>query len=226
MKVAILFSGGKDSNFALLKAKEYHDVVCLVSLLSENKESYMFQTVNVSLTKLQAEAMGFPLIQKKTKGAKEDELEDLREALIQAKEEYGIEGIVTGALGSIYQASRVQRICNDLKLWCFNPIWLKNQFELLNELIENKFEVIISGVFAEPLNQSFLGKKIDKDFVEKMKVLHDKYSINPAGEGGEIETSVLDSPFFKKKIVVEESKINFEHNSGTFDIKKARLVEK
>ena len=132
MKVAILFSGGKDSNFALLKAKEYHDVVCLVSLLSENKESYMFQTVNVSLTKLQAEAMGFPLIQKKTKGAKEDELEDLREALIQAKEEYGIEGVVTGALGSIYQARRVQRICNDLKLWCFNPIGLKDQFELLN----------------------------------------------------------------------------------------------
>lgn len=226
MKVAILFSGGKDSNYALYKAKEIHEPVCLVTLLSENKESYMFQTANVEITKLQSEAIGLPIIQRHTKGEKEDELEDLKIALLEAKKKYKIEGVVTGALGSVYQASRVQKICNELELWCFNPIWLKDQFELLNELVEQKFEVLISGVFAFPLDANYLGRKIDKEFIENMRELHEKHSINPAGEGGEIESTVLDAPFFKKRIEILDTIISYENHAGIFQIKKARLVEK
>ncbi|MFC1685923.1 diphthine--ammonia ligase [Nanoarchaeota archaeon] len=226
MKVAVLFSGGKDSSYALFKAKDVHEPVVLISMLSENKESYMFQTANVSITKFQAEAIGLPIIQKSTKGEKEDELEDLKIALEEAKEKYKIEGVVTGALGSVYQASRVQRICNDLKLWCFNPIWLKNQINLLNELIENNFKVVISGVFAFPLEANHLGRIIDKEFVEEMKMLHEKHQINPAGEGGEIESTVLDAPFFKKKIEIVESEVKFDNHAGTFNIKEAVLAAK
>jgi len=226
MKVAVLFSGGKDSSYALFKAKEVHEPVVLISMLSENKESYMFQTANVGITLLQSEAIGLPIIQKTTKGEKEDELEDMKEALEEAKEKYGIEGVVTGALGSVYQASRIQRVCNDLKLWCFNPIWLKDQFELLQKLIDNKFEVVISGVFAFPLDANYLGKRIDKEFIENMRELHEKHSINPAGEGGEIESTVLDAPFFKKRIEILKTEINYDNHAGVFHIKDARLVNK
>jgi len=226
MKVAVLFSGGKDSTYAMFKAMKHHEPVVLVSMMSENKESYMFQTANVHITKLQAEAIGLPLIQKFTKGEKEDELEDMKAALEEAKEKYGIEGVVSGALGSVYQASRVQKICSDLKLWCFNPIWLKDQINLLNELIENNFDVLISGVFAFPLDAGWLGKKIDKEYVEKMKVLNEKHSINPAGEGGEIESTVLDAPFFKKRIEIIDSDIKYDNHAGVFNIKDARLVVK
>lgn len=226
MKIAILFSGGKDSSYALFKAKEYHEPTVLISMLSENKESYMFQTANVELTKLQAEAIGLPIIQKFTKGEKEDELADLKLALIEAKEKYGVEGVVTGALGSVYQASRIQKICNEVNLWCFNPIWLKDQFELLQELIDNNFDIVISGVFAFPLDANYLGKKIDKEYIENMRELHEKHGINPAGEGGEIETTVLDAPYFSKKIKILETDISYENHAGVFKIKDAKLVEK
>jgi diphthine-ammonia ligase len=226
MKVGVLFSGGKDSSLALYKAKHFHEVVCLVSLISENPESYMFHVPNIELTEMQAEAVGLPIIKKMTKGEKEDELKDLRETVVMAKTEFGIKGIVTGAIKSVYQASRIQKICNDLGLWCFNPLWLQDPIEILDELVRNNFRVIISGVFAFPLDATLLGKTIDLETIEKLRRLSEVYNLNPAGEGGEMETTVVDAPFFKKSVKILDSVVSFKNNSGTFRIKKARLVAK
>ena len=226
MKLGVLFSGGKDSSFALFKAQESHDVVCLISVFSKNKESYMFHVPNIELTKLQANAIGLPLIQKTTKGEKEKELDDLKEAILLAKEGYHIEGIVTGAIESVYQSTRIQRICEDLDLSCLNPLWKKDQIGLLEELVQKGFKVIISGVFAYPLDESYLGKLIDSKMVERLKLVSEKYRLSPAGEGGEFETTVLDAPFFKRRIEIMDYEISYKDNCGVFDIRKARLTEK
>ncbi len=225
MKLAVLYSGGKDSTLALERAMSKGEVVCLISLLSKNPESYLFHTPNIELTKLQAEAMGLPLIQKITKGEKEKELEDLKHAIEEAREKFGIEGVVTGGVESVYQAERFQRVCDSLDLWCFNPLWLGNQVELLREAVK-KFEVIISGIFAYPLGREWLGRKIDGETVEELIALNEKYGISPAGEGGEFETLVLDAPFFKKRIEILEAEKRFERDSGVFFVRKARLVGK
>ena len=226
MKVAVLFSGGKDSTLALHKALKFQDVVCLVSLLSENPESYMFHVPNITMAFIQAEAIGLPIILKKTKGEKEKELADLKDALIDAKRDFGIEGVVTGAVRSVYQASRIQKICSELGLWCFNPLWLKDQIELLEEVVREGFEVIISGVFAYPLEKDILGRRIDRKFIGKMKKLQKEWKINPAGEGGEIETTVLDGPVFRKRIKILEHETTYRDSSGTFRIKGFSLVKK
>jgi len=224
--MSVLFSGGKDSSLALSKAKEFHEVVCLISLVSENPESYMFHVPNIELTSMQAEAIGLPLLQGRTKGEKEKELDDLKKILRAAKKKFRIEGVVTGAIKSIYQASRIRRICHELDLWCYNPLWLKNQIELLNELVENNFKVVISGVFAFPLDRSFLGKMIDGDIIKRLQEFMERYGLNPAGEGGELETTVLDAPFFKKRIEILDYEVSYRDNSGIFRIKNARLVDK
>lgn len=226
MKIAVLFSGGKDSTLALYKAMRFHKVSCLVSLISKNKESYMFHTPNIELTKVQAQAIGLPLIQKITEGKKENELKDLKKALIIAKEKFKVKGVVSGAIRSIYQATRIQEICNNLGLWCFNPLWLKDQIELLNEIVENNFEVIISGVFAFPLDKNLLGKVVDRGIIKKLKGLEEKYKLSPCGEGGEIETTVVDAPFFKKRIKIVDYKIFYENYIGVFQIKDIKLIEK
>jgi diphthine-ammonia ligase len=226
VKLGVLFSGGKDCSLALHKAWQFHDVVCLVTVISESPESYMFHYPNVELTRMQSEATGLPLVEGKTKGEKETELEDLKRILIQAKMKFKIEGVVTGAIRSTYQASRTQRISNELGLWSFNPLWLKDQIELLNEVLQNDFKVIISGVFAFPLNTSFLGKTIDERIIERLKHLMERYDLNPTGEGGEIETTVTDAPFFKKKIEVIDYEVTCNDNSGIFKIRKAKLVDK
>ena len=226
MRLAVLFSGGKDSTLALLKAMEKEEVVCLVSLISKNLESYMFHTVNIDVTRVQAEAIGLPLIRKVTEGRREEELQDLTRAIEEAKEGFKIEGVVTGAIESVYQAERVQRVCHDLDLWCFNPLWKRNQEELLGEIVQNGFKVIVSGVFAYPLDRSWLGKEIDKDLIARLLKLQKEYGISPSGEGGEIETTVLDAPLFRKRIEVLDSKIEEEGNSGVFMIEKVRLLAK
>jgi len=223
MRLAVLFSGGKDSTLALYKAMKKNEVVCLISIISENEESYMFHVPNIHLTKMQAEAIGLPLIQKTTKGEKEKELKDLKEAVRKAKYEYGVEGIVTGAVESVYQASRIQKICNELDIECINPLW---KIELLKETLQVGFKTIISGIFAYPFNKEWLGKVINKRMIDDLKELWEKYQFNPAGEGGEIETTVIDAPFFKKKIEIEDSEIITEKYSGVFKIKKAKLVNK
>ena len=205
MKLGVLFSGGKDSTYATWLAKRNgYEISCLISIVSQNKESYMFHTPSISKTKKQAKATGIPIIIQKTKGEKEKELDDLKKAIKKAKEKFKIEGIVTGAVESVYQSSRIQKICNELNLECFNPLWQKNQFELLENLIKNRFEVIITGVFAYPLDRKWLGRKIDAKFVEEMKNLNEKYKINPAGEGGEFETFVIYAPdLFKRKLKIK-----------------------
>ncbi|MBN2102156.1 MAG: TIGR00289 family protein [Candidatus Aenigmarchaeota archaeon] len=225
MKLGVLFSGGKDSCYALHKATQKEEVVCLISIISENAESYMFHTPNIGLTKLQAEAIGLPLIQKKTKGEKEKELKELKSAIKEAKELYRIEGIVTGAVESVYQATRIQKICAELGLKCFNPLWQREQLELVRE-ISSVFDVMISGVFAYPLTKSWLGEKINDELIGKLQVLQERYQVSPTGEGGEIETTVLDAPFFRNRIEITDSEKKFDGYSGTIEVKDAKLVRK
>lgn len=207
MKSAVLFSGGKDSCYSAYLAKQAgNELTCLISILSENPDSYMFHTPSINQTKAQAKAMNLPLIIQKTKGKKEHELKDLEKAIEKAKQEYNIDAVVTGALKSVYQATRIQKICTKLNLKCINPLWKKNQIQYLEELIKNKFKVIITAVAAYPLNQSWLGREINKDFIKETKQLEKEYKIHPAGEGGEFETFVLDCPLFEKSLEIKSHK--------------------
>ena len=204
MKCGILFSGGKDSTYATYIAKQKgYEIKCLISIFSENKGSYMFHTPNIKLVKIQAEAMNLPLLIDKTKGKKEVELKDLERAIKKAKEKYKINILVTGALHSVYQASRIQKICDSVGLKCFNPLWHKEEIEYLKGLIDADFKVMIIGIFAYPLDEKWLGRIIDEKFVDDVKKLKEKYKIHAAGEGGEFETFVLNCPLFKRELKIK-----------------------
>jgi len=127
MKLGVLFSGGKDSTYALYLAKKFsHEIACIITMDSQNKDSYMFHTPVDNVGYLAAR-MQLPLIKFSTQGKKEKELVDLKKAIKLAIKKYEIEGVVTGAVASTYQASRMQKICNELDIYCFNPLWQKNQ---------------------------------------------------------------------------------------------------
>jgi ABC transporter with metal-binding/Fe-S-binding domain ATP-binding protein len=219
MKCAILFSGGKDSAYAAYLTKKHgHDISCLIAIISENPDSYMFHTPSISKVEKQAKIMNIPLITQNTKGIKEEELTDLEYAIKKSKDEFSIEAVVTGAIESAYQTSRVQRICNSLDLDCFNPLWQKDQFELLQDIIDNNFEVLITGVFAYPLDESWLGRIINDEFIENVKELYKIHKINPAGEGGEFETYVLYCPLFSKKLRIKKKIVTGKNNSWKMEI--------
>jgi ABC transporter with metal-binding/Fe-S-binding domain ATP-binding protein len=207
MKLCSLFSGGKDSVYSsYLAKKQGHEIACLITILSKNKESYMFHTPSIEKTSQQAKSMNIPLIIGKTKGEKEEELKDLEKAIKKAIKKYKIEGIITGAIQSVYQSSRIQKICDKLNIKCVNPLWHTDEVNYLNDLIKNKFKVILTGVFAYPLNQSWLGREINPQFVQEIKKLNEKYKISMIGEGGEYETFVLDCPLFTKPLKISSFK--------------------
>lgn len=220
MKIGVLFSGGKDSTLAMQFASKDHEISCLLSMKSENDASYMFHTPNIDITELQSEALDIPLLTGVTKGEKERELVDLKDLIENAVELFGIEGIVTGAVESVYQAQRVQKICADLGLWCFNPLWQMDQIELLETLIKEKYNIIISSIAAYPLDDSWLGRKIDSKMISELRALK---GVNPAGEGGEFESLVLNAPMFKREIEIIKSEKEYENHAGVFIVKEADL---
>ena len=228
MRIGALFSGGKDSAFAACKAiKEGNEIVCLISLKPENTESYMFHSANIDLVKLQAEAMGLPLIFVTTKGEKELELEDLKKAIERAKKKYSIEGVVAGAIASTYQFDRLKKICDELKLKAVAPLWHTNHEDYMHSLIHSGFEVIITAIAAEGLTRAFLGKKIDDAMIAKLISLNKKFGISVCGEGGEYESLVLNCPLFKKRLSVVLDSVEMEpgsENTGIYRVRKAKLV--
>jgi len=180
----------------------------------------MFHTPNAHLVNLQSEALGIPLFVKATEGEKEKELDDLKSALQWVKDTYDVEGVVTGAIASTYQSIRIQKVCNTLSLWCFNPLWQMDQFDVVKEVIESGYEVFVSGVFAYPMEEKWLGRTLTEEMLKELCDLHKNYGISPSGEGGEFETTVLDGPIFKRGIKVLKIDKKFKNNAGVANIVK------
>ena len=228
MNVGILFSGGKDSTFALSWAvQQGWDIRCLITMQSVNPASFMFHTPNIFLTQLQAECLGIPLLYVPTLGAKEEELSDLKAALARAKTLHEIDTVVTGAVASDYQEERINRISQELGLRTFSPLWHKNQEELVSEMIDCGFVFKITAVAAMGLDETFLGATLDHAMLSKLKKIRDQYNIHIAGEGGEFETLVLDCPLFHKHLVIDEAEKQMDGPwNGVWVVRKAHMVDK
>ena len=226
MNVAVLFSGGKDSTMALyyaLKMKE--DVKYLLSMKSRNNESYMFHVPNIHLTDLLAEALDIPIMSVETDGIKEEELQDLKLAFENLKS-LGVECIYTGALYSQYQKSRIEKLGMEVGLEIVSPYWHVDELEYMREIVDLGFKVIISGVAALGLDETWLGRVIDDEVIDELVKLNEKYYVDIAFEGGEAETLAIDGPVFKKRIKILEDRKEWHHDSGVYIIEDAVLEEK
>lgn len=225
MRIAALISGGKDSLYAAYLARKEHEIAYVISMRSENPASYMFHFPNVHLVKQQAELMGIELVEKKTKGEKEKELDDLEDVISSLS---GIDGIVTGALASNYQKQRIDNICGKLGIASLAPLWRRDPAEYMRSMLKDGFEIIFVGVAAPPMDEKWLGRKLDEKAVEELVELNRKHGIHVGGEGGETESLVLDCPMFSKRIEVVQAETNWneKERSGTYDIKEIKLVEK
>ena len=228
MKGAALISGGKDSIYAAYAAKRQgHEIVCLINLQPERKDSWMFHVPNAEFVEQQAEAMEIPLISLPTSGIKEKELDDLKSAIKLAIQKHKIQGIVSGALASMYQKQRIDKLCKELKLQSITPLWHTNPQQYLQALILDNFEVIITAIAAEGFDKSWLGRKLDRNMLFDLIKLNRDFGIHICGEGGEYETFILDCPVFKKKIIIQKAETKIESDfCGQYLFKEIKLVKK
>ena len=223
MKVAALCSGGNDSAYALwLVLRQGHELVRIVAMVPAREDSWMFHYPNIHLVDFFAECVGSPLLKAKTAGGKEQEIEDLKRTLRMPD----IQGVVSGAIASNYQKSRIDSICQELGLKHLAPLWKKEPEKLVRAMFSAGFEIIITSVSAHGFNESWLGRKLDEEALQDLIKLNQRYMINPSGEGGEYESLVLDAPFFRKRIEPIEAEHIWRGDSGYLLIKKAELVDK
>lgn len=211
MRLAALYSGGKDSTLALYLAEQMgHSVEHLVNIAPADPHSWLFHTPNLHLLPLMAESMGKTLVTVPSSGDEEDDLRALREAL----ERLDVEGVVTGAVASDYQWDRINGVCHELGFKCINPLWRKHPHQVMQEVLSSGLKAIVVGVSAEGLDESWLGRPLDESAVQDLLKLEEKYSVNVAGEGGEYESLTLDSPLHRFPIVVDSCKVAMSQLSG------------
>ena len=223
MRVACLFSGGKDSTYAAYVAMQRGwEIASLLSVRPADPESMMFHTPNLAVTALQAEAIGAPLLEEAAAPSEEGELDALRRIFRRAE----VDGIVVGAIASDYQASRVNRVAAQLGLRVFAPLWRQDPTRLVRDYLATGLRIVFSSVSADGFDATWLGRRWDEETVRQLLHLHRTRGVHPCGEGGEFETLVLDAPFFRKAIEVLEATPVWRGSAGVWQVNRAQLVDK
>lgn len=227
MNLAALFSGGKDSTFAIYKEKQRgNQITCAVSVFPKSDESTFLHYPNIDITILQASSMKIPHLFGQTNSNNvETEMQEIEKLLEQAKKDYSIQGLVHGGILSKFQKERFEKIGSKLNLKIFSPLWQINQKEYLKELIASKFRFIITSVSSAGLDESWLGKEITMEDVEKLDNLATKHGFNLSFEGGEAETLVLGCPLFSSPIKIIDSEKSWDGYRGRFEITQAILEQ-
>ena len=221
MRLASLYSGGKDSSFSLYVAEQSgHEVPYLVNIVPQDRASWIFHTPNLNVVPTLAEAMGKEVILGSSTGEEDSDMEGLRRAL----EGLDIDGVVTGAVWSDYQWDRMNLVCGDLGLKVISPMWRKDQDMLMEQIIDSGFRAVIVGCYAEGFDESWLGRPINHDALKELKALRSKYGISIMGEGGEYESMTLYIPGFSHGFEIAEAEKEWKRNDGTLRVKSLRPV--
>ena len=225
MKLAALFSGGKDSTYSIYKAKQMgHDVKCLITIFPKSANSHLLHFPNIKLTKLQSETLEIPQITSTSNSDDLSEEMDVLETLLEkAKLDFQIDGLVHGGISSEFQKKNFEKICKESNLNIITPLWKINPREYMNNLLNSNFKFILTSVSSDGLDETWLGKIISVDDVSLLSNLSSKYGFNLNFEGGEAETFVTDCPIYSHQITINKSQTIWDGYRGRFEIDDASL---
>jgi ABC transporter with metal-binding/Fe-S-binding domain ATP-binding protein len=230
-----LFSGGKDSSWALYRALEEGLNVSHLLTVHPGDDSYMYHVPETRLAALAAESIGIDLVEVDPgdlgaadvddAGAQGDrELEPLEAALtdLQSELDGDLAGVTAGAVESEYQTSRIEGMCDRLGIDLFAPLWQRDPRELAEAMLDAGFEIRIIQVAAGGLDESWLGRRLDADALADLSALNDSYGVHLLGEGGEFETLVTDGPHMSRPLELEYETV-WEGTRGHIRVTDARL---
>ena len=224
MNLASLFSGGKDSTSAIYHAQNQgHTVTCLLSMFPLSDESHLLHHPNMKWTKLQSQSMGIPQLTAACDSDDADKELSVLENLIQnAKQQFGISGLVHGGIKSQFQKKKFESICSKLNLAVVSPLWDMSPLEYMTRLVQ-RFDFMMTSVSSDGLDDSWLGRTIIPEDIQTLSHLSAKFGFNLNFEGGEAETFVIDCPLFTHPIRIKQSQKHWDGYRGRFEIVDAEL---
>ncbi len=196
MKAFVSWSGGKDTSLACYRAKNIDDfeVKYLLNMVSEDGKHSRSHGVSSKLLKLQAEAIGIPIVQRKTTWKTYEE--EFKRAVSDLEKD-GIEAGVFGDIDLQGHRDWVERVCKEIGIRPILPLWKEEREKLLEEFIQAGFKAIVVATNADFLGEEWLGREINGKFIEGLKAIGD---VDLCGERGEYHTFVYDGPIFKNVI--------------------------
>jgi len=230
-----LFSGGKDSSWALYRALERGLPVERLVTVHPDGDSYMYHVPATELASLAAESIGIPLVSVEPDdfGAEDvtdagrqgdAELEPLEAALQELATALpdGIEGVTAGAVESEFQTSRIEAMCDRLEVQLFAPLWQQEPRTLADAMLDAGFEITIIQVAAGGLDESWIGRTLDSAALDELEALNEQYGVHVLGEGGEFETLVQDGPHMDRRIGLDYT-VEWDGTRGSIDVEDAWL---
>jgi diphthine-ammonia ligase len=220
VKVFCSWSGGKESCLACHKAmKGGHEVASLLTMVTTTGNYTRSHRLRGDLLIAQSQAISIALHQRR---ASWDTYErEFARALASFKRE-GIEGGVFGAFYRSEDRAWVERVCSEAGIVPLLPLWGMGGEELLRTFIEAGFEAIVVAIRNDIMNDHWLGKHIDREFIEQME----KRGIDVCGENGEYHTLVIDGPIFRERIGIKETRITRRGTMAFLQVLDYSLVDK
>lgn len=215
MRVIALLSGGKDSVSAVEVARSQGwEVVAGLSMHPDQDDAWMFHTPNLGVVRAVAQALGIPLVEAPARSGPDAEVADLEAALGAAKVAFRLDGVVSGALASEYQRTRIERIGHRLGLKTFAPLWHKDPTAYLRTLAD--WDVRFARTAAEGVPNAWAGTRMAPAHIAAMAAHPARPNV--CGEGGEYETLVLDCPAYQRRIVVDKARIESTASRSTWHV--------
>ena len=212
LRAIAMFSGGKDSTYALHTALlQGFEIEALVTLRPVLTHPWYVHSPFTEYTRLQAKLMSMEnkhimlLLKARTKDEERAEIKKMIEDLYT---KLNFDYIVLGVLASDAQRSLFLDIADSIGVKLYTPLWGRDPAQHLIDVISSGFEFIITSVNAWGLPVNFLGRVVDMEMAMKIIELSKRFSFNPSFEGGEAETFVVYTPLFRDKRICVDYELN------------------
>jgi diphthine-ammonia ligase len=211
-KAFVSWSGGKDSCLACYRAiTSGIQVGYLLNMVTEDEQWSRSHGLSAEVLRVQAEALGIPLIQQRTTRA--DYEANFKDVLLR----FVGEGITSGVFGDIdvvVHREWIERVCSAVDVTPHFPLWEEDQEKLFREFVDSGFESVVVATKADLLGQEWLGRKVDLAFLGELGELKKtkNVTITPCGEAGEYHTYVINGPLFHRRLEIQE--VNQELRDG------------
>lgn len=200
--VAIMYSGGKDSTYAIAYAKKRGwNISYLLSVKPTRKDCFLFHFATVEHTSIQADIFGLPHHLISCDVADPDREAKLVEDFVQ---EHPVDAVILGGTGlQETQLKSIQEALLPHKVEVFAAHAGHDHEQLIADMIQDGYSIMLTQVASDGLGK-WLGTVLDKENFTRLRADAKKYGFHIGFEGGYADTYVLDGPIFRKKIIVKE----------------------
>ena len=191
------WSSGKDSALALYRAvmSGLYDVRALFSVVKTDGRLAMHE-VGEALMRRQADAIGIPFHPFHIDTSWTDA--EYAACMSKAVGRFKAQGIATALFGDLYldglRRWREANCCQD-GIRAEFPLWHVEPMDAVNEFIRLGFKAVITCVDCSVLDESFVGRTINKGFISDLHA-----GMDACGEQGEYHSFVYDGPLFRRPV--------------------------